>query len=93
MTLTVEQRLVGESGGFEAVGREIPFDHIWFWKPSPMRPIDRKGQFCRVLVRGRMNTILVEFEDGFQVVVSRYAVRQRNRAVDGKSAGAWDRAE
>lgn len=55
------------------------FDHIWFWKASWMRPIDRKGQRCRVLVRGRKNSVLVEFEDGFQVVTSRYAVRQERR--------------
>lgn len=52
------------------------WDHIWFWKFSPMRPIDRKGQRCRVVVRGAKNSVLVEFEDGFQVVTSRYAVRK-----------------
>jgi hypothetical protein len=41
-----------------------------------MRRIDRKGQRCRVLVRGKKNSILVEFEDGFTVVTSRHAVRQ-----------------
>lgn len=54
-----------------------PFDHIWFWKPSPMRPLDRKGQQCRILVRApRMNSVLVEFLDGFRVVCSRHAVRR-----------------
>lgn len=52
------------------------FDYVWFWKQSWMRPIDRKGQRCRILVRGRKNSVLVEFEDGFQVVTSRYAVRR-----------------
>ena len=41
-----------------------------------MRPIDRKGQRCRVIARGRMNSVLVEFEDGFRVVTSRYAIRR-----------------
>lgn len=54
----------------------MPFDHVWFWKPNALRPIDRKGQRCRVLVRGAMNNVLVEFEDGYKVVCSRYAVRK-----------------
>jgi len=38
---------------------------------------ERKGQRCRILVRAkRMNSVLVEFEDGFRVVTSRYAVRR-----------------
>lgn len=51
------------------------FDHEWFWKTKLP---ERKGQRCRVLVRAkRMNSILVEFQDGFKVVTSRYAVRKR----------------
>jgi hypothetical protein len=54
-----------------------PFDHVWYWKGSPWRPIYRKGQHCRILVRSlRMNSILVEFEDGFRTNTSRYAVRK-----------------
>jgi hypothetical protein len=52
------------------------FPYIWFWRASWWRPIDRKGQRCRVLVRSKMNSCLVEFEDGFQVVTSRNAVRR-----------------
>jgi hypothetical protein len=47
--------------------------HVWFWKT---RLPERKGQPCRVLVRGKMNSILVEFEDGYKVITSRYAVRK-----------------
>jgi hypothetical protein len=53
-----------------------PFDHVWHWW---VRPVDqeRKGQRCRVLVRApALNSILVEFEDGYLVVTSRYAVRR-----------------
>jgi len=51
------------------------FDYVWFWRK---RLPERKGQACRVLVRGRrMNSILVEFEDGYKVVTSRYAVRKQ----------------
>jgi hypothetical protein len=53
----------------------IRFDRVWYWKPSPMRPIDRKGQRCRIVARGERNSILVEFEDGFRVCTSRHAVR------------------
>jgi len=49
------------------------FNKIWFWKSKLP---ERKGQYCRVLVYGKMNSILVEFEDGFKVVTSRYAVRR-----------------
>jgi hypothetical protein len=66
------------------------FKYRWWWKPSPMRPIDRRGQACRILARSKretpgkgcsrgktdgVNSILVEFLDGFQVVTSRHAVR------------------
>lgn len=49
---------------------------VWFWRPDWWRPVDRKGQPCRVLARGKMNTVLVEFEDGALVTTSRYAVRR-----------------
>ena len=52
------------------------YPYVWFWNPSPMRPINRKGQACRVVVRGRMNSALVEFVDGFRVVASRNALRK-----------------
>ncbi len=48
--------------------------HVWFWK---CRLGDRKGEPCRVVSRGALNSILVEFADGFRVVTSRYAVRKR----------------
>lgn len=49
------------------------FDHVWHWRA---RLPDRKGQACRVLARGRMNSVLVEFADGYKVVTCRYAVRR-----------------
>ena len=48
--------------------------YYWFWRK---RLPDRKGQPCRVLVRGKMNSALVEFPDGYRVVTSRFAVRRR----------------
>ena len=49
------------------------FDHFWFWKSKLP---GRKGTHCRVLARGRMNSVLIEFQDGYKVLTSRYAVRR-----------------
>lgn len=51
------------------------------WGPRLVIPglavLDRKGELCRVIVRGRMNSALIEFErDGFRAVVSRNALRR-----------------
>jgi len=50
-----------------------PFDHVWFWRS---RFAERNGTRCRVITRGKKNSVLVQFEDGFKVVTSRYAVRK-----------------
>jgi len=49
------------------------YDHVWYWRT---RLNARKGQLCAVVVHGKMNSILVEFVDGFKAVTSRYAVRR-----------------
>ena len=49
------------------------FNYVWFWRA---RLPERKGQRCRVILRGGMNSALVEFQDGQRVVTSRYAVRK-----------------
>jgi hypothetical protein len=49
------------------------YDHIWYWK---VKLPERKGQRCRVVARGRMNSVMVEFKDGYRVVTSRHAVRK-----------------
>ena len=54
-----------------SVGNEN-YTHVWFWRK--WLP-DRKGQRCRVVGRGAMGSIMVEFEDGKKVVTSRWAVR------------------
>ena len=51
--------------------------HVWYYRV--VLP-ERKGQRCRVLARGNgrgPRNILVEFEDGFRVVTTRFAVRRR----------------
>ena len=35
----------------------------------------RKGQRCRVLARGTMDSCCVEFEDGYKMITSRNALR------------------
>ena len=45
----------------------------WFWKA---RLPERRGQLFRVLIRGKLNSCLIEFEDGWRVVTSRNALRK-----------------
>lgn len=47
------------------------FCYIYRWNR-----MGRKGQHCRVLARGTMNSCWLEFEDGFQAVTSRNALRK-----------------
>ena len=42
----------------------------------PLDGKDRYGQRCRIVARGKMNSVCVEFEDGSRVVTSRYPVRR-----------------
>jgi hypothetical protein len=49
------------------------FMHVDRWRKY--RP-DLFGKKCRVLVRSKMNSALVEFEDGTRHVVSRFALRK-----------------
>lgn len=61
---------------------EKPFDKVWFWRkwlPA------RKGQRCRILAVGSLNSAMVEFEDGYVVITSRYAVRKAPARKDGSS--------
>ena len=47
----------------------------YYWRVRT-RLAERFGQRCKVLVRGKMKSCLVEFEDGFKVVTSRNYVRK-----------------
>ena len=55
------------------------------WGPRfevPGLPVlDQKGNFCFVLARSRMNSALVEFEDGTRHVISRNALRKLPAAI------------
>ena len=66
--------------------------HIYRWN-RPDAANNRKGQPCRLICRGRMNSILVEFADGFRMVTSGNAIRRAPAAEEaagrsGRPAGA-----
>lgn len=54
----------------------MPVDYPYIWRVRTRLP-DRKGQRCRVLKRGKMNSCLVEFEDGYRVITSRNYLRKQ----------------
>jgi hypothetical protein len=45
--------------------------YVYYW-----HRMGRKGQRCKVLARGKMNSALIEFEDGYLAVISRNALRR-----------------
>lgn len=47
--------------------RELPYVYRWNRQ-------GRKGQRCRLLLRGKMNSVLVEFADGYQMITSGNAI-------------------
>ena len=52
------------------------YPYVYYWHRC-----GRKGQPCKVTARGAMNSIRVEFEDGFKMITSRYAVRKLKAAL------------
>ncbi len=48
--------------------------YVWHWRA---RLPERKGQRCRLLAKGLLNSVAVEFEDGYQVVTSLNAIRRK----------------
>ena len=49
--------------------------HIFAWGNNSKRA-QYKGKPCIVLARGRMGSIMIEFENGDRLITSRYAVRK-----------------
>ncbi len=47
----------------------------YIWRVKTHYP-ERKGQRCSVLVRGKMNSCLLEFEDGYKTITSRNYIRK-----------------
>ena len=48
------------------------YPYAWWWRALLPHP---KGQRCRVTARGALNSVRVDFPDGFWVITSRWAVR------------------
>jgi len=48
-----------------------------YWRIRKWHP-ERFGDHCVIVARGRMNSILIQFADGYKVVTSRYFVRKIN---------------
>jgi hypothetical protein len=56
---------------------EVPamsYPYLYRWNRQ-----GRKGQRCRVIARGKMNSALVEFADGYRMVTSRNALRKASK--------------
>lgn len=49
--------------------------HYYAWKNNPKRETLYRRE-CRILARGALNSILIEFADGQREIVSRNAVRR-----------------
>ena len=62
-------------GNFEI---NIVNKYPYYWRVKTRLP-ERKGDPCRVLARGKMNSTLIEFEDGYKVVTSRNYIRVRKQ--------------
>lgn len=56
--------------------------HVYRWRK--WRP-EWFGRKCRVVARGRLNSVLVEFEDGERTVTSRFAVRKLKPESGGRT--------
>lgn len=68
------------TGNWPIHWREVS-EQLYTWRVATRYP-ERKGTACRVLVRGKLNSCLVEFvDDGYRTVTSRNYVRK----MDGKS--------
>jgi hypothetical protein len=53
----------------------IGFPYLYCWRNNSKR-LTLYGRRCRVIVRGRANSALVEFDNGQKEVISRNAIRR-----------------
>lgn len=64
-----------------------PLERIAFGTATPQYR-DRRGRQCRIIARGKKNTILLEFEDGYRMTTSGNFIRRLHefeRRVDAQS--------
>lgn len=59
----------------EQIAAKLTPAHTYRWRRT-LGGVERHKTPCRVLARGRMNSILVEFGDGWKAITSRNAVRR-----------------
>jgi hypothetical protein len=60
----------------------VPQSFVWRWRRTQYGPLanglaERFGQRCRIFARGLNGSVGVEFEDGWRVVATRFAVGRR----------------
>lgn len=56
---------------------EFPYVYRWArYLGMPVLDGMRKGERCRVLIRGKRNSCLIEFPDGMQAITSRNALKR-----------------
>lgn len=53
----------------------MTYPYFYAWKNNQKR-IMLYGRRCRILARGKMNSLLIEFENGQREVASRNSVRK-----------------
>lgn len=53
------------------------YPFVWTWKT---RLAERRGMSLRVIARGKLNSCMVEFEDGERFITSRNALRRRKES-------------
>lgn len=63
-----------DDGEGEDMGKAEALTHYYAWENSEKRKTLYRRQ-CRILARGKMNSVVIEFKNGQREVVSRNAVR------------------
>ena len=70
----------------------MKFPYVYGWKNNSKR-LTLYGRRFRVIVRMKMNSALVEFEDGQVEVISRNAIRKVKKQPPDLTAGEFNRSE
>ena len=68
-------REIEEALGLPATSNVIDTRYTYSWRNNSKR-LTLLNRECRVIVRGSMNSALIEFEDGQREVISRNALRK-----------------
>jgi hypothetical protein len=50
------------------------FNYVYAWKNNEKR-ITMYGRKCRVVARGKKNSVMIELENGQREIVSKYSIR------------------